>query len=90
MSLADPSYVNITGPTRALLSDEYMSALQKATTDNWVLPLNVYGGVYNYTTKGQLPIDHGTSHFGVVDRYAFLIDSSNDTFLCIVKFEAIY
>ena len=77
LSLADPSFVNTTGVTRAMLSAPYMAALRAATSDRSVMPhRNRYGGRYNLTYAAQqtagagaLPTDHGTTHVSVLDRW---------------------
>ena len=70
--LGDPLFVNITGPTNALLSDEYMRNLQiYNTNDNYVQSsINQYGGnEYNIdeSSSSSLPTDHGTTHLSVID-----------------------
>jgi gamma-glutamyltranspeptidase / glutathione hydrolase / leukotriene-C4 hydrolase len=66
LSLGDPDYVNVTAPINALLSDEYMSDLQRLTKDDSVLPLDAYGGIFNMSAA--IADDHGTTHLSVVDR----------------------
>lgn len=65
LHLADPEYVNTTDVVRALLSYDFMRALQDSTKDDTVLPLSHYGGIYNMTHIS--PKDAGTSHLSVVD-----------------------
>lgn len=70
--LGDPLFVNITGPTNALLNDEYMRNLQiYYTNDSYVQSsINQYGGSeYNIdqSSSSSLPIDHGTTHLSVID-----------------------
>jgi gamma-glutamyltranspeptidase len=76
LSLADPSFVNTTGVTAAMLSAAYMGRLRAATSDRAVLPRwDRYGGRYNLTyaarqtAGGALPTDHGTTHISVLDRW---------------------
>lgn len=66
LHLADPEYVNTTDVVRALLSYDYMSALQQSTPASSVLPLRDYGGRYNMSYIA--PTDSGTTHLSVVDR----------------------
>lgn len=67
LSLADPSFVNTTAATQALLSSSYMSALFRNSSDKRVLPFNAYGGKFN--AKSSLGTDHGTSHISIIDRH---------------------
>jgi gamma-glutamyltranspeptidase/glutathione hydrolase/leukotriene-C4 hydrolase len=69
MSLGDPEFVNITGPAHAMLSDSYLADLRLNSEKNGILPLGSYGGLYNITTRPMPRIDHGTSHFSIIDRY---------------------
>ena len=70
MSLADPAFVNTTGPIAALTSKTYMNALREDMNDAHVLPLYDYGGEYNLDkVRRFLPEDHGTSHLSVIDKH---------------------
>lgn len=82
MSLGDPAFVNTTGPVGALLSDSYMGALRRITSDRTVLATEQYGGIYNYTHKPLPRIDHGTSHLSVVDLWgnAIALTSTINTY----------
>ncbi len=65
MSLGDPLYVNSTGPISALLSDEFMESLQKVTSDDSCLPMEMYGGKYNCHYAASM--DSGTTHLSILD-----------------------
>lgn len=82
MSLGDPAFVNTTGPIHALLSDSYMSQLRRVTSDKSVLPLDQYGGRYNYTAQPLPRIDHGTSHLSIIDSWgnAIALTSTINTY----------
>ena len=70
LSLGDPAYINTTLPLAAMTSNTYMSQLRSITLDSSVLPnLNMYGGVYNLTTRPMPIIDSGTSHVSIIDIY---------------------
>ena len=68
MSLGDPAFVNTAGPLGALLSKNYVDTLRRRTSDDSVLPVRDYGGIYNAFNATQPKIDHGTSHFSILDR----------------------
>lgn len=69
LNLADPLFVNTTGPIGALTSKTFMSQLRNAMSDTGVLPLASYGGKFGLNeARRYLPEDHGTSHMVVVDR----------------------
>lgn len=65
MSLGDPLYVNSTGPTSALLSNDYMKSLQEKTYDDDCLPVGMYGGKYNCHYASSM--DSGTTHLSILD-----------------------
>ena len=69
MHLGDPSYVNVTGPVGALLSDAYMAHLQQHLTDDAAVQdsLDSYGGLYHMDRAPTQ--DGGTSHLSVVDPW---------------------
>lgn len=69
LNLGDPDYVNTTDARNALLDLNYMTRLQKETSDDNVLPLDEYGGIYNITRANSLVVDHGTTHLSVIDSY---------------------
>ena len=68
LSLGDPDYVDISGPQSALMSDAYMGGLQKNSSAWGVLPLGVYGGLYNIdNAPGSQVEDKGTTHLSTLD-----------------------
>lgn len=78
LNLGDPTYTNSTGPIDALMSDSYMSNLTSFTSDDSILKLQQYGGVYNYDYSEV--IDSGTTHLSVIDaNLAVAITSTINT-----------
>ncbi|KDD72044.1 gamma-glutamyltranspeptidase [Helicosporidium sp. ATCC 50920] len=48
--------------------DDYVQGLWSMIQNDTTLEVHDYGGVWNLTRAGELVVDHGTSHFNVVDR----------------------
>lgn len=72
LNLGDPRFVNSSAAIAALLSDDYLAALRRASSDGGVLPLSSYGGAFNMLrpgSAGALREDHGTTHLSVLDRW---------------------